>query len=495
MLVPLRRMAAVTFFVSVALTRYPNAAAEQWIEVKSPHFTITSDAGKGSTATLAWQLEQVRSEVAAMWPWAQVDLNKPLVIFALKDEQSLKMLAPKFWEKKGNGVSSVWVSGADRAYIAIRTDVQMDAQRHVNPYATSYFAYFSLILQQSVGRLPPWFARGLSGVMSNTVIDDKKIMLGPPAPWYLNTLHEGGRASLPDLVKATNASPLLRGDNLLMFDAQSWALVHYLMFADSGAHWANLGKYSALVAGGADPDVAFRETIGRPEDLETPVRVYMDRSLYSYRVIDLDASVAREKFATTTLTPADAASRRALFHVAMQRPVEARAAIEDARKAGGSPDAELAEGMLLDREDKDDAARAALTKATDGGTTNPYAYYRLATLTWRADADKATLEQLQALLRKAISLNTRYAAAYDFFASVSSQLGAPDASALALRAISLEPGDAHHRLTAARLLAREKKYDEALKHVQAGQDLADSEERAREAAQVRAWILQQKGGQ
>jgi len=102
---------------------------------------------------------------------------------------------------------------------------------------------------------------------------------------------------------------------------------------------------------------------------------------------------------------------------------------------------------------------------------------------------------MQALLRKAISLNNRYAAAYDFFASVSGQLGATEASALALRAISLEPGDAHHHLTAARLLAREKKYDEALKHVQAGQDLADSESAAREAAQVRAWVLQQKGVQ
>src|SRR5437868_5576049 len=82
------------------------------------------------------------------------------------------------------GIGSVWVSGFDRTFIALRTDVEQDAKRHVNPYASSYFSYFSLVLQQSVPRrLPPWFARGLAGVMSNTVIDDKNVLLGPPAPW------------------------------------------------------------------------------------------------------------------------------------------------------------------------------------------------------------------------------------------------------------------------------------------------------------------------
>ena len=150
-----RRCAAIACALAV-LTTSPAIAADQWIEVKSPHFTITSNAGKGATSTLAWQLEQVRSEVAVLWPWAQVDLNRPLVVFALKDETSMKALAPQYWEKKNDGVATVWTSGYERTFLAIRTDVQQDPQRHVNPYASSYFAYFSLILQQSVPRrLPP----------------------------------------------------------------------------------------------------------------------------------------------------------------------------------------------------------------------------------------------------------------------------------------------------------------------------------------------------
>ena len=462
----------------------------------SAHFTITSNAGKGPTSTLVWQLEQVRSELGVLWPWLKIDLNRPLVVFALKDEQSLKALAPAFWEKKSNsGAATVWASGYERTFLALRTDVEQDAKRHVNPYASSYFAYFSLILQQSVPtRLPPWFSRGLAAVVSNTVIQDSSILLGPPAPWYLETLRDGHHITLAELVSARNGSPLLKGDNLHMFDAEAWALVHYLMFGDEGARWEKLGRFASMVAGGADPDAAFREAIGRVEDLTTAVRVYTDRSVFSYRAVQANAEVKRESFAVAPISPAEIAARRALFHVAMRRPVEARAAIDESRKAGGAPGADVADALLLDADDKDDAARAALQRAVDAGSTDAYAHYRLASLLWRRDADTETLTRIKGLLSKAAQLNVRYAAAYDFLASVSGQLGSSDPTGLALRAVALEPSDAHHRLTAARLLANAKRYEDALKQVQAAADLADTDTESREAAELKSWIERQKGG-
>ena len=488
--------AAILVLLAAVLTAGAAAAADQWIEVKSAHFTVTSNAGKGATATVAWQLEQVRSELAVIWPWAQVDLNRPLAVFAVKDEASLKNLAPVYWEKKNNiGAASVWVSNYDRTFIALRTDVEEDAKRHVNPYASSYFAYVSLILQQSVPRrLPPWFSRGLAAVMSNTVIQDANILVGPPAPWYLETLHGGPRIPLADLVAAREGSPVLKGDNLHLFDAQAWALVHYLMFADKGAHSAALGRFANLVIGGTDPDVAFREALGPIADLQLPLSAYVDRSIFAYLAVRADATVKREAFAVTPIPAAEAAARRALFHAAMRRPVEARAAIEDAKKAGGAADAELAEALLLYADAKTDAARAAYARAVDAGSADPYAHYRFASLLWAPTADQETLTHIRALLVKAVALNPRYAAAYDFLAGTNAQLGIGEPSALALRAVSLEPSNAHHRLTAARLLAQEKHLDEALKQVQAAAELADSAALAQEAAELRSRIERAKGG-
>jgi hypothetical protein len=96
---PLSRAAA--FAVAIALCTPGLHAADQWIEVKSPHFVVTSNAGQSSAKSVAWQLEQIRSAIAVWWSWARVDLNKPMAVLAVKDEATMKTLAPEYWEEKG----------------------------------------------------------------------------------------------------------------------------------------------------------------------------------------------------------------------------------------------------------------------------------------------------------------------------------------------------------------------------------------------------------
>ena len=475
----------------------PLGAAEQWIEVKSAHFVLTSNAGEGPTRTLAWQLEQIRSAIATLWPWAKVDLNKPLTVFVLRDESAMKTLAPSFWEQK-NGVrpASVWVGGVNQNYLAIRADTEARDQLDINPYVTSYFSYISLILQQSVpASLPMWFSRGLSGVMSNTIVQENKILLGPPIPWHLQRLREGARIKLPALLNATRNSPEVRDDEgLRLFDAEAWAFVHFLMFADNGARWPKLDQFSQMVARGTAPDAAFREVLGAPEDLEGPFGLYISRSLYSYRQVNVDVAVKRERFEAHPLAPADVAARRALFHTAMRRPAEARAAILEARKTANAPEALVAEALLLDAENKPDDALAAFTRATDAKTTDPYAYYRQAMLLWRGQVDHDTMARIESLLSQAINLNTRYASAYAAIGEARANLKVGDPMSMILRAISLEPAEARHHLSAASVLAREQKYDDALKHAQAAVALADSDEERQRAASMLDRLAKAKGG-
>jgi len=483
-----RRAAAAALLCLLAPAASRLHGAEQWREVKSAHFTVTSNAGQTDTVNLAWQLEQVRSAIATIYPWAKVDLSRPLAVFAVKDEAAMKALAPEYWERKGDlHPVSVWVTGPDQHYLAVRTDVLAESRGDVNPFHASYFSYVSLILRQSLERpMPEWFMRGLSGVLSNTIVRESAIQLGPPIPWHLQEIRDQARFKLSELVAVRQDSPMLRqGDALSRFDAQSWALVHFLMFADGGARWGQLDRYVKAVFAGADPQAAFREAIGNPDDLETPFRIYISRALFSFRQINVDASVKREGFAVRPLPPAESASRRALFHVAMGRPAEARAAIADARKAGDAPDAFVAEALLLDRDQKTEEAKAAYERATAAGTTIEYAYYRLASLLWVANAPPETMQRVEALFSQAITLNVRDAWAYASLGEVRSILGSPgDPMGIVKRALSLEPGEAHHHLRAASVLWRQKKWDEALVHAQAARELADSDEMRRSAAEM-----------
>ena len=468
------------------------AAADQWIEVKSAHFTIISNANERSTRKLAWQLEQVRSATTALFSWAKPDLNKPLQVIAVKDENGMRELAPRYWEERRSvRPASVWVTGADRHYLAIRTDVEVDDRGTINPYITAYFSYVGLILDQSIDRdLPLWFQRGFTGVLSNTIVRDDHILLGAPIPWELQILRERPLFLLPKLLAVTRSSPeATQANPREVFDAETWAFVHFLMFGEEGKRAPQLNAYAKTVSTGTDHATAFAETLGPVEALEGPFRAYIQRSLFSFRRINLDVSVERERFPVRQMPPAESASARALFHAAMRRPVESRAAIAEARKADAkAADSYVAEGLLFDLEDKDLEAKAAFASAADLGSTNAYGYYRLASLVWQPRPGRETLVEIEKHLTKAVELNSRYARAYAWLGEVKAFLETGDSIGLIQRAIKLEPMEPSHRLRAATVLLRQGKRPEARVQAQAALTLATSDDERREAQALLAEI-------
>src|SRR4029079_16403432 len=270
-------------------------------------------------------------------------------------------------------------------------------------------------LASSFGReLPLWFSRGLAGVQSNTIVRGNRILLRPPitchlarlqtcsrVPWQLERLQTGARLKLKDLITVTRSSKqITQGEGLSTFDAQAWALMHFLMFGQNAARRNGINVFASLVDKGKDPAEAFVEAFGRVEELEADFAAYINRRLYSFQQFDLDNATKREQFKSRRLTPAESAAGRASVHVAMGRPDEARALIDQARKAdSNSPDAYLAEGHLFLREDKRDEAKAAFVKAAELGSTNAIAYYRAARSMWRVSrTDEATLQQMEKFL-------------------------------------------------------------------------------------------------
>ena len=214
------------------------SADSPWIQMKSAHFEVISNASEGSTRSVTWQLEQIRAVISALWPWARVDLAQPLSVIAVKDENSMQALAPAFWERKTDvRPASVSVGGANRPYLAIRADLRGDDRALLNPYITAYQSYATLVIQASMAHpFPLWLSRGLSGVISNTIVRENAISIGPAIPWHLQRLRGGSRLPLSDVLAVTYSSAELSdGERLNRFDAQSWALVHFLMFGNEGS--------------------------------------------------------------------------------------------------------------------------------------------------------------------------------------------------------------------------------------------------------------------
>jgi tetratricopeptide (TPR) repeat protein len=176
----------------------------------------------------------------------------------------------------------------------------------------------------------------------------------------------------------------------------------------------------------------------------------------------------------------------------MGRAAEARRAIDEARRAdAGPPEGYLAEGLLNDVAGDRVAAKAAYDKAIDHKSDNAYAYYRSAVLALAGNPDKAALAPIDALLTQAVGRNTRFAGAYAALGEVRAAMNEDDEPvSLVRRAISLEPAEPAHHLSAARIFWRRAKWEQALAEARTAERLARDEDEKAEAQRTAASIEQ-----
>ncbi|MBX7187093.1 MAG: hypothetical protein K1Y01_18275 [Vicinamibacteria bacterium] len=462
------------------------AVAPAWQEVRSEHFTVITNSGDREGRRIAWQFEQIRQALAFIWPWAKVDGGRPFLIFAVKDENSLKTLGPQYWEGNHFPISSFWVSSADRQYVAMRTDLPEPSDPNSNPYRQAYFAYVTTILIRSMPvRTPLWYERGLAEVLSNTIVRAKEIQVGRVIDYRLRRVREGGLIGWDEFLTATGRSKWLSQEaEVELYESQAWAFVHFLLMGDQGAHSSKVSRFDQLLLQGTDPVIATKEAFGDLTRYFSKVNTYVKGTLFRYLTAKVDLNVKAEGFTTRAIPPAEAATLRGSLLVAMRRPVEARALAQEARSADAAdPGADEIEAALLDAEGKTEEAQAAYARAVERGSKRAYIYYRLTQLeVGYGNKDKAKLERGTTLLAKANALDPAYANAFSYLSSLKTDLGlAQEAVDLANRAVSLEPNESHHRLTGARALWSGGNKEDAIKVARSAVQAADTDKEKSDA--------------
>ncbi len=457
------------------------AAPAPWLEIRSQHFTIVSNSGEKEARRTAWQFEQVRQALRIIWPWAAVDGGRPITVFAVRDENTLKTLGPQYWEGKRYRPTSFWVGDSDRTYIALRTDLAEPSDVGENPYQTAYWCYVSAVLNRSMPvRIPEWYGRGLAEVMSNTIVRDKELHVGRLMNNHLNTLRQSSLIPLDEFLAADRGSKYLtREPDSWQFESQAWAFVHYIMFGDRGVHNSKVNRFNQLLAGGSKADVAMKEAFGPDmSPYHAGMREYVRKEIFMYGRIAVSVEVKPEGFSSRLLPASEASQHRARVLVAMGRPAEARAETAAAAVADPkSPVPSEIEGSLLDGEGKPEEARAAYEKAAALSSKDPHVYYRLAQLTRPSgSADRVTSERIASFLETAIELEPGFANALSFLAEVQSDLGKPEAAIeLARKAVTAEPNVTYHRLALARALWNSQRPDEAIDAAQRALSVADDD--------------------
>jgi TPR repeat protein len=462
------------------------AAPTPWIEVKSPHFTVVANDGEKQARRTAWQFEQIRAALLKIWPWARIDSGRPFVVFAARDEATARTLGPQYWEGKRFRPTSFGAGGRDRQFVVLRTDLAEPDEVGANPYQSAYWSYVGAVFNRSFPqRLPEWYSRGVTEVMSNTLVRENEIHVGRPLRENLELMNSRPAVPLEQFLTADYRSPWLTQDGAInRFDAQAWAFVHFLMFGEKGAHAERMNRFGTLLMKGVAHDAATKEAFGEMGPYQEKVRLYTQRALFGYVKVPLATDAGRrEAYPSRPLPPADAASLRGQLLVAMRRPVEARAAAVEAAKADRAhPGPAEIEAELLDAEGRRGEAKDAYARAVDAGSRRAHILYRLAQLEWTPNPERALSERLAATLEKARELEPESASTLSFLADMRLSLGQnEDALLLATKAVEIAPAESYHRLTLARALWSLRREQEAQLAAHSALQTADDDGERRRA--------------
>src|ERR1700683_5738217 len=109
------------------------AGDAQWVEVRSPNFSVITDAGEKRGREVAMRFEQMRAVFGAVMTKANVNLPIPLQIVAFRNTKEMRQVAPLF-NGKPTQLAGLFQGGGDRSFIMLDMSVE-------NPWGVVFHEY------------------------------------------------------------------------------------------------------------------------------------------------------------------------------------------------------------------------------------------------------------------------------------------------------------------------------------------------------------------
>ena len=129
------RLVFASLGLLIAALRVPPVLAgePQWVEVRSPNFSVITDAGEHRGREVALRFEQMRSAFGTLMTKARVNLPVPLQIVAFRNTKEIREVAPLF-HGKPTKLAGLFQRSSDRNFILL--DMSVD-----DPWTTVFHEY------------------------------------------------------------------------------------------------------------------------------------------------------------------------------------------------------------------------------------------------------------------------------------------------------------------------------------------------------------------
>ncbi|HXX56354.1 MAG TPA: DUF1570 domain-containing protein [Candidatus Nitrosotalea sp.] len=429
---------------------------QTWIELRSPHFIVVTNASEHEARLVANQFEAIRAVFLNYFGDVSAS-DQPVVILAARNEDTFKQLLPEAWAQKESARRvGFYLSSADKNYVCLRVDASLNPQAY-EPFEPIYHEYFHYLTRRMFSQLPLWVVEGLAEFFGNTRIEPEKVFMGAPSTSNLAVLRQQPLLSLNALFEIDASSPYYNEQNKAsIFYAESWALTHYLMAQDWRQRMHRMNDFVVLLGQHVPQTEAARRTIGDPETLEKSLRDYIHNSQFTSSVWNVPG-IEQGQFQTRVLSDAESLAIRGDFMAHNRRYAEAQQMLEESLKLDPKPAAawETMGFLYVGQGNKVEAAKwysEAVARNSQSYLANYY--YAESLLKGKLDDDSAA--KAESSLRAALNVNPDIAVVYDdlAFLLVSRNQRLDEAYKLVLRAQQLEPKNIRYRAREVEVLER-----------------------------------------
>jgi len=412
----------------------PGKASRDWKRLEAPGLVVVGNAHPDQLRRTAESIVRFRLAMKSLLPFVRMDPPAPTVAVVFRDDNAMTPFKPRARGKPMDMVAAYFSPQPDVNYI-----VMAMGQREFT-YQVVFHEYTHLLVNQNISRLPLWLNEGMADFFSTFDGSDRdgRLIVGRPLDYRVAML-VGRYAPFPmaQFIDPKGIRDLYRDEIVTArFYAQSWALVHYLMLGDNGAHRAALGAFMAGLQGGDPAHVVFTKVFG--EDLAGFDRALMQYvSLMKLPAIQVNPPEVKIPGETTPMLEVDAEQLQGDLQVRTGALEEAAKHLD---KAGALDPVHVATRLSRSR------SLIAEDHATDAldilSAPDLVARDDFATVFLRAQAKQAArhFEAAESEYRRAVALRQDFAFSYYGLSLAQLALDRPETSATFSRVFMLQPG-------------------------------------------------------
>lgn len=417
-------------------------AAQNWVEIHSPHFMVFAEAGENRGREIAGQWEAMRRAYFNLVPRESAKAP-PICVIAFRSATTMKNALGAH-----TPVRSIFAPAPGRSCAII------DGSAVTWPEAFAAYAHDLLAL--NMPRTPAWFDNGLADYYATIVTTKEHFRFGVPPAGFIDQARS----------RLVPSGPFLDQTLIAVTEAQrpqAWLLVHWALQNNKLEPLTVL--FSALVKDRQPAAAAIPAALGMPP-------TELDRTLQTY----LSALQPREM-------PNTAPIEASLFNARKLKPYESYALMGEALTRVGDPSGalsllvpqlateplsaslHLAASFAYAANKDEEKAKHEAYRAVELQSEDPRAYFQYGELLYRSRSDQLDPELLVDITQmtdRTERMEPSFAEAYALKAAALVAANNVGGAVNELRvAVRLRPRNELYQLELARAYGLARKYDDA----------------------------------